>query len=151
MLKKILRRCLFGAPTGLTVFMGIMLTAAHLRGDGELRTGYYLLQIYGTELNAMTAACISAMVIGMIWSAASLIYETDWNLLIQTLAHAVACVVPSLLIARAMYWMPRNWEGIVQYVVIFGVIYAVIWVFQYLGIKRRVTQMNEKLNEGTME
>lgn len=151
MLKKILRRCLFGAPMGLTVFMGFMLTAAHLRGDGQLRAGYYLLQIYGTELNALTAACASAMVIGAIWSVAALIYETDWNLLIQTVVHAAACMVPSLLIARAMYWMPRNQEGLVQYVVIFGIIYAVIWVFQYLGIKRRVTLMNEKLNEGTME
>lgn len=148
---KMWKRCLFGAPMGLLIFMGIWLTLAHLRGDGELRIGYYLLQVYGTEVNALTAACVSAMIIGMIWSAASVIYETDWNLLVQTLVHGMVCVIPSMLIAWAMCWMPRSWDGLTQYVAIFGVIYVIIWLMQYLDRKRRVRQMNALLESKKYE
>ena len=145
MKKKMLRRCLFGAPTGLTVFIIIALGFAHLRADGELRIGYYLIRIYGNEVNAFTAACIGAMLIGIIWSAASAIFETDWNLLVQTVTHALCCVVPSLAIAWAMYWIPRTASGIGQYAAIFAVIYVLIWLIQYLDRKKRVTQMNRRL------
>lgn len=151
MKKKLLHRGLFGAPTGLLVFVCISLTAAHLRGDGELRVGHYLTQIYGNEVNAVTALILSAMAIGMIWSAASLIYETDWNLLVQTVVHGICCVVPSFFIARAMYWMPRNRESYLQYAVIFFVIYAVVWTIQYLGMRKRVLQMNAVLDRKKRE
>lgn len=145
MKKKIWNRILFGAPTGLMIFMGIYLTLAHLRGDGELRMGYYLLRVYGTELNAMTAVCVSAMVIGMIWSAASVLFETDWDLLMQTILHGVACVIPSMAIAWGMYWIPRNRDGLIQYGMLFGVIYVFVWLIQYFDRKNRVRQMNEML------
>ena len=145
MKKKIWKRCLFGAPVGLMVFMAIFLTQAHLRGDGELRMGYYLIRVYGTEINAMTAACASAMLIGMIWSAASVLYETDWNLVMQTATHGLACVLPSMAIAWSMYWIPRNQDGIFQYAMLFGVIYILVWLIQYLDRKKRVRQMNALL------
>lgn len=145
MKKKIWKRGLFGAPTGLTVFVAVNLLFAHLRGDGEFHMGYYLIRVYGTEVNAMTAACISAMLIGTIWSAASVLYETDWNLLVQTVVHALLCVLPSMAIAWSMYWIPRNQDGIAQYAMLFGVIYVLVWLIQYLDRKKRVWQMNAML------
>lgn len=145
MKKKIWKRCLFGAPVGLLIFMGIFLAQAHLRGDGEIHVGYYLIRVYGTEVNAMTAACISAMMIGMIWSGASVLYETDWNLLMQTAVHALLCVLPSMAVAWVMYWIPRNRDGIAQYAMLFGVIYVLVWLIQFLDRRKRVQQMNALL------
>lgn len=145
MKKKLLRRCLFGTSMGLTVFVLISLAFAHLRGDGELRIGYYLIRVYGNEVNAWTALVLSNMVMGMLWSAASIIFETDWGLLLQTLVHGICCVIPSMGIAWAMYWIPRSADGIIQYAAVFVVVYVIVWVVQYLSMKRRLGQINHRL------
>ena len=145
MAKNIFRRCLLGAPTGLMIFTFIALFFAHLSGDGELRVGYYLVRVYGSEVNALTALVLSSMAIGMVWSAASVIFDTDWNLLAQTALHGICCVIPSVAIAWGVYWIPHTLDGLVQYVTIFAVIYVLIWIFQYLSIRRRLRQFNAKL------
>lgn len=147
MAKNILKRCLLGAPTGLMIFTFIALFFAHLSGDGELRVGYYLVRVYGSEVNALTALVLSSMAIGMVWSAASVIFDTDRNLLAQTVLHALCCVGPSLAIAWCVYWIPHTVNGLVQYVTIFAVIYVLIWFFQYLSIRRRLRQFNTKIGE----
>ena len=151
MKKNLLRRCAFGAPMGVLIFVWISLLFAHLQGDGQLHVGYYLIRVYGSEVNVVTALVLSAMAIGMLWSAASVIFETDWNFTVQTLVHAVLCVIPSLAIAWAMCWIPRTGDGIVQYGAIFGVIYVLVWLIRYLSMKRRIRQLNAALNSGTEE
>jgi len=145
MRKHVFQRALIGAPTGLLIFVCISLIFAHLRGDGELQMGYYLISVYGSEINAATALVFSAMLIGMIWSAASLIFETDWNFLVQTVVHAGCCVIPSMIIAWAMYWIPRSWDGIFQYAAIFCVMYAVNWLYQFLTMKVKLQRINDEL------
>ena len=147
MAKNIFRRCLLGAPTGLMIFTFIALFFAHLSGDGELRVGYYLVRGYGSEVNALTALVLSSMAIGIVWSAASVIFDTDWNLLAQTALHGICCVIPSVAIAWGVYWIPHTLDGLVQYVTIFAVIYVLIWIFQYLSIRRRLRQFNTKIGE----
>lgn len=147
MAKNIFRRCLLGAPTGLMIFTFIALFFAHLSGDGELRVGYYLVRVYGSEVNALTALVLSSMAIGIVWSAASVIFDTDWNLLAQTALHGICCVIPSVAIAWGVYWIPHTLDGLVQYVTIFAVIYVLIWIFQYLSIRRRLRQFNTKIGE----
>ena len=148
MKKNLLRRSIFGAPTGLMIFVWISLLFAHLKGDGEFHVGYYLIRVYGSEVSAVTALVLSAMAMGMLWSAASLIFETDWNLLMQTVVHALCCVTPSLAIAWAMYWIPRTKDGLLQYGAIFGVIYVLVWLIHYLGMKRRIRLLTAALNRG---
>ena len=147
MAKNIFRRCLLGAPTGLMIFTFIALFFAYLSGDGELRVGYYLVRVYGSEVNALTALVLSSMAIGMVWSAASVIFDTDWNLLSQTVLHGICCVIPSVAIAWGVYWIPHTLDGLVQYVAIFAVIYVLVWILQYLSIRRRLRQFNTKIGE----
>lgn len=148
MTKKIFSRCLFGAPAGLTIWFLFHLCAAYLR-DGEiLWVSGHALQIYGSELNAVTAQCISAMLIGMIWAAAFIIWqETEWSLLKQTLVNCLLCTVPSMAIAWLMHWMPHSLDGIFQYVRLFGTIYLILWAVQYLSMRHRVRQFNAKIKE----
>lgn len=145
--KKIMKYCMFGASEGITVYMAFTLLGSWLRGDGKYYyTSAHLIRIYGNEVNAVGVACLSAMILGMIWAAASLIYqETEWSLLRQTLVHSAVCVVPSLVIAYIMWWMPRNLDGLGQYITVFGVLYVLNWTAQYFGMKKRVRQMNKKL------
>lgn len=150
MKRKLMNCCLFGAPAGLTLQVMITVLLSYLRGDGMYNTAsYHLLQVYGNELNAVTAQYASAMVIGMIWSAASLIYqETDWNLLMQSAVHFLVCVVPSLAIAFIMHWMTPTLDGFLGYLGIFLTIYLANWLARYLSVKKRIAQMNARLNSG---
>lgn len=146
MKKEVMKRCFFGAPMGLTVYFLFLLCTSWIRGDGELHIGYYLIRIYGTELRALTAAGICAMLIGVIWAAASLIFQTDWSLTKQTVLHYLVCTVPSIGINFLAGNMPRSASGLLQYLRLFGCVYALVWVIQYLGMRRRVRQMNAMLN-----
>ena len=147
--KKIIKYCMFGASEGVTVYVAFTLLGSWLRGDGKYHyTSADLIRIYGNEVNAVAAAVLTAMALGMIWAAASLIYqETDWSLLGQTAVHCAVCVIPSLVIAYVMNWMPRSLDGLGQYAVVFGVIYLLNWTIQYFGMKKRVRQMNETLRK----
>ena len=148
MAKKIFNRCLFGAPAGVTMWFLFLLWAAFLReGDVILVSGHSVF-VYGSERNAVAAAVASAMLIGMIWSCASLIYqETDWSLLKQTAVNFLVCTIPSLAIAYGMQWMPHSLDGLGQYVRMFAGIYVVIWAVQYFSTRKRLKQINAKLKE----
>lgn len=147
MKKKLFRRCASGAPTGLMVCVLLNLFFSYLRRDSELRIGYYLIRVYGSEVNAISAMVLGSMLIGGIWSAASLIFESERSLLLQTIAHAVCCVIPSLAIAWLLFWIPRTLDGIVQYASIFAGIYVLVWIIQYGHMRRRIRKFNAKLNE----
>ena len=147
MKKKILSCTLLGIPVGLALWVAFTVLGSYLRGAGEYNVAaYYLIRVYGNELNAVAAQCVGAMLIGVLWTNAALIWrEMDWSLLKQTVVHFFACTVPSLLIAYAMQFMPRSLDGLVQYLTLFGGIYVLNWIVQYLGMRRRVRQINEKL------
>lgn len=148
MKKKLLQRCLLGAPLGVAMWFLIILAGAFLRnGEIVLVSGHGVFT-YGSERNAVAAAVAGAMLIGMIWAGASLIYqETEWSLLKQTLVNCLVCVAPSMAIAWLMQWMPRTLDGIGQYLRLFGLIYALIWCVQYFGTRHRLKQINARLAE----
>ena len=146
MAKKIFNRCLFGAPAGVTVWVLFILFSAWLRGGDVIWVSGHGVLVYGSELAAITAQVGSAMLIGMIWAAASLIWqETDWSLLKQTAVNCLLCTTPSMAVAWVMQWMPHSLDGIFQYLRLFGVMYLLIWLVQYLGMRKRVRQFNEKI------
>ncbi len=149
MKKKIACYTLFGAPMGLTISVLMTFLGSLLRGDGRWHfTSAQLIVRFGSELNAVAAQCLGAMVLGAIWANATMIYyDTDWSLLKQTLVHCLACIVPSLAIAFWLDWLPRNWDGLGQWLIMFGSIYMLNWILQYRSVKKKIDRMNERLKE----
>ena len=91
------------------------------------------------------AICGGRMLIGGIWSGASVIWEVErWSLLGQTLTHFLLCSVVCLPIAWAMGWMADQpgW-----YLFGFVAMYAGIWLLNYLQIRRGVREINERLKQ----
>ena len=144
---KILRCCIFGASMGLALQTLFWLSASWLRADGQLYfVSGHLVMMYGTELGAVTAQCICSAILGMLWASATLIFrETDWSIMKQTFIHFSVCVIPSLLFACGMHWMPRSFDGLKQYLRLFLVLYGVNWICQFLTIRKRVKVFNERL------
>ena len=52
-----------------------------------------------------------------------------------------------LPIAYFMYWMEHSVTGFLSYFGIFILIFAVIWIVQFIIGKKNIKRMNEKLSE----
>lgn len=151
MKKKVLTRCLLGAPQGvaISVFITIMISLGI--GDGS----YYavvpqLAADCGSEINAVLLQTVFSLIYGAAWGGASEIWENEsWSLLRQTATHLCVCSVASLPIAYLLRWMDHSLSGIIAYFGIFFGIYLFIWLMLYLSIRRRVKQINKKVMENT--
>lgn len=140
--------CFLGATLGLTIAAIITIIISVTLHDGK----YYavppeLISTCGNEINAVIIQTILSLFYGAVWGGASWIWSIDhWSILRQTITHLVVCSTATLPIAYFAYWMPHNVKGILIYFGIFFVIYLIIWIFQYLSTKKRLQQINEKLN-----
>jgi len=147
--KKLLKRCLLGAPLGLAISTVITIVISICAGDGM----YYavvpeLIADSGSEINAVVIQAVLSLVYGAAWAGASIVWETDgWSLLKQTVVHLLVCSAATFPIAYFARWMPHNAKGIALYFGIFVAIYLVVWLSQYSAIKKRVKQINEKLQK----
>lgn len=149
MKKKILMRCLIGAPLGLAISTIITIIISLIIADGN----YYpvvpeLITDCGSEMNAVLLQAICSLIYGAAWSGASVIWEIDnWSILRQTMTHLIICSAATFPIAYTMRWMAHDARGILLYFGIFFGIYLIIWLSQYSSMKRRVQQMNEKIKK----
>ena len=149
MLKKVLLRCLFGAPIGLAIGTVITIIISLTVGDGT----YYavvpeLIADCGSEINAVVFQSVLSLIYGAAWAGASVVWENErWSILKQTVIHLIICSAATFPIAYFARWMPHNANGVLLYFSIFVVIYIVIWVSQYSSMKKKVQQINERLNK----
>lgn len=153
MKKKVLFRCLVGAPIGLAISTLITIVISLIVGDGN----YYpvvpeLVTDCGNEINAVLLQALCSVLYGVAWGACSIIWEKDdWSLFRQTVTHLMICSLTTLPIAYLMQWMEHNIFGLLSYFGIFFGIYLFIWLSQYFAIKRRLRQINAKVHENNSE
>ncbi len=147
MKKKILLRCLLGAPLGLAISTMITIIISYAMGDGS----YYavvpeLVRDCGSEINAVALQAVCSLLYGAAWAGASLIWEADgWSLLKMTVTHLLICSLATFPVAYLMRWMDHSLSGIALYFGIFLAIYAVIWITQYSAMKRKIDELNSSL------
>ena len=149
MKKKVLIRALVGAPVGLAISTFVTIIISLNIGDGQFyAVPLGLIDELGGELNAVLTQAVCSMIYGAAWSGASAIWENEkWSLLRQTVTHLIVCSTSSLPIAWLMYWIPRTVGGFLGYCAIFFVIYGIIWVSEYLSMKKRLQQINAQLDK----
>ena len=147
MKKKVILRCLIGAPIGLSISFIITLIISVIINKGE----YYpvvpqLTALCGNELNAVIIQTICSLIMGAAFAGASVIWEVEnWSLLKQTILHFLVISVSTLPIAYCMYWIPHTFRGIVLYASIFFFIYFFIWLAGYFAMKKKIREINEKV------
>ena len=137
MKKQIFLRSLLGAFVGCFIGVVIIVCISLAIGGGDMHVATpALLAQVGSEVGAFSLQMAAAMLIGAIWSR--------WSLLRQTLTHFLLCSVVCLPIAWAMGWMADQpgW-----YLFGFVAMYAGIWLINYLQIRRRVREINERLKQ----
>ena len=152
MKKKVIKRCLIGAPIGLSISFIITLIISIIINKGE----YYpvvpqLTSLCGNELNAVIIQTVCSLIYGAVFGGASAIWEFEkWGLLKQTVIHCLIISVSSFPIAYFMYWMPHSFWGIAGYIAIFFFIYFFIWISWYFAMRKRIRELNEKIKVNTV-
>lgn len=153
MKKKIIRRCLLGAPLGLAISTLMTIIISAFIGDG----GYHavvpeLVRDCGSELYAVILQAACSLLYGAAWAGASAVWDAErWSLLKMTVVHLLVCSAATFPIAYFMYWMEHSVSGALLYFGIFLAIYAVIWLSQYAAMKKRVAAFNRKVGNGAAE
>lgn len=148
-MKKVWVRSLLGAFAGVSISTIVAIVVSWILGDGN----YYavhpqLTQDMGSELAAVMAQTGVSLLYGAVWGGASVIWEReDWGITRQTVTHLVLCSLATFPAAYLMRWMGRDVLGVVSYFAIFLAIYAVVWLSQYLLTKKRIEEMNLRLQQ----
>ncbi len=147
MKKEIIKRSLLGALISLVVSEAITLMISVIIGNGT----YYpvvpeLVEVFGTELNAVLVQTIVNLLYGAMFGGTSLIWEVEhWSLLRQTVTHFLAVTLTTLPVAYFMRWMSPGIAGVLIYMGTFVGIYAVIWISIYLSILTKLKKINTKV------
>jgi len=147
--KKIIQRTLLGIPIG--VFIGYLITIliSFVMADST----YYavapeLSDLCGSEINAVAFQAVLCAVYGMGFGAISIFWEIEkWSLLKQTILYFLCGSIISFPITWFAYWFPHTPGGMTGYFVIWIIIFALVWISQYIALKARVKKMNKKINK----
>lgn len=153
MKKKIICRCLNGAPIGIAIGFVITVFISLSVGDGM----YYpvvpeLAVDFGSEISAVLIQTLCCMVYGAVFAGGSVIWDMErWSLTRMTLTHLAVISLTALPIAWLMRWMEHSPKGVALYIAAFFGIYALIWITQYSVMKKRVKEWNEQIRKNTKE
>lgn len=149
MKKKIIKRCLSGFPLGLAIGYVITIVISLIWAEG-----YYspcvpeLTDMMGNEINAVMAQAFLCGVLGMGFAASSVIWDIEkWGIVKQTGIYFLIVSLLMMPIAYVTYWMEHSLRGIVSYFGIFVLIFAVVWLIQYLRARHNVRNMNASLSQ----
>lgn len=145
--KKLILRGILGFPIGIAVGYLITIFSSFVWANG-----YYspctpeLISVMGNEINAVMFQTLLCGLLGMVCAGGSVIWEIEnWNILKQTGIYFLVICAFMMPIAYFLYWMEHSAAGFFSYFMVFVLIFAVIWVIQFMIRKRDVEKMNANL------
>ena len=149
MKKKLLFRCLFGAPIGVVVSLIITIIISLCTGHGEYYPAPHELMYWcGSEITAVIVQLICSLAVGAIGGGSSVIWDMEkWSLTKQTLIHFAVLVIPFVPISYVLNWMPHYLYGALSYAAAFIIVYVLIWVSIYFSVKSKIKKMNKQLQQ----
>ncbi len=149
MKKKIILRGALGFPLGIAIGYVITICTSLIWADG-----YYspcvpeLVESMGNEIHAVVLQALLCGLLGTGFGACSVIWEMErWSIVKQTGIYFLIVSAVMMPIAYLLYWMEHSVAGFLGYLGIFVLIFAVIWISQFLLWKRNVDQMNARIEK----
>lgn len=149
MFTKIVQRAILGFPLGVFICTTITVGISLAIGRGS----YFpvvpsLAQATHSEISAVVLQYVLSGILGAGFAAGSVIFEVEhWSITRQTVAHFLLSSVLMFPVAYLAHWMEPTFAGVVVYLLVFVVIYALIWLVQYGFWVHKVQQINAKLQE----
>ena len=147
MKKKIIERTVVGFVIGIAIGQVISVLISLISGKGEfLVCAPAFTELIGNEAAAAAIQTLLCGVMGMGCAAASLIWESEkLNIATQTGICFGIYAVTLLPIAYFTNWMEHSVLGVLGYIGIFVASFVVVWLNQYLLLKRRIKAINAKM------
>ena len=147
MKKKIIERTVAGFVIGIAIGQVISVLISLIAGKGEfLVCAPAFTELIGNEAAAAAIQTLLCGVMGMGYAAASLIWESEkLNIAAQTGICFGIYAVTLLPIAYFTNWMEHSVLGVLGYIGIFAASFVVVWLNQYLLLKRRIKAINAKM------
>lgn len=149
MKKKIVIRSLLGFPIGIAI--GYVITVLISLGFAN---GHYLAcmpelaAVMGNEINAVILQTVLCGILGTGFAASSIIWEIDhWNIVKQTGIYFLIISLIMLPIAYFTHWMEHSPMGFFIYFGIFVLIFAIVWIVQFIVARHNVKKLNKKLSQ----
>lgn len=147
MRKKIIERTVSGFFFGIAIGQIISVLISLIAGEGEFMicAGEFIALI-GSEAAAAAIQTLLCGVMGSGFAAASLIWESDrLNIAAQTGICFSIYAVTLLPIAYFTNWMEHTLLGVLGYIGIFAASFVVVWLNQYLLLRKRIKAINAKM------
>lgn len=147
MKKKIIERTVVGFVIGIAIGQVISVLISLISGKGEfLVCAPAFTELIGNEAAAAAIQTLLCGVMGTGYAAASLIWENEkLNIAAQTGICFGIYAVTLLPIAYFTNWMEHSVLGVLGYIGIFVASFVVVWLNQYLLLKRRIKAINAKM------
>ena len=149
MVKEFFKRAIMGSMIGVFINVFNSIIISYCVNDGN----YYpvvpqLADKCGGDTNAVAVQTAVTMVYGAVMAGISVIWELErWSLLRQTATHFVICSAMTLPVAYFMQWIEQSLAGVLVYFGIFAAIYVIIWVSIYYSTRKKIKQMNSRVEE----
>ncbi len=147
MRRKIVLRSILGFPIGITI--GHLISIFISLGWAN---GYYtpcvpeLISLMGNEINAVVLQTLLCGLLGTGFAASSVIWEIEnWSIIKQTGIYFIINSAIMLPIAYFSYWMEHSVAGFFSYFGIFVLIFAFVWIIEFVIGKHIVKKMNKNL------
>ena len=107
----------------------------------------WMIPPINTEGRSLLLHVIMSGLHGLIPCGAATVYEIEsWGVTKQTIIHALITLATILAIDLPMKWFKPGLEFAIA-LVIYVVVYAIIWLCNYLYWKHTVSEMNEQLRQ----
>lgn len=149
MKKEMVKRALLGFPLGITWEYFITLIISLGWGNGYYtRCVPSLIETVGTEIGAVMLQSALCGFAGMIFGAASVIWEIEsWSIAKQTGLYFLIAAIAIIPTAYVLHWMEHSVKGAVGYIGIFVLIFVCVWISQYIAWKIKINKINAKLSQ----
>ncbi len=147
MKKNMIIRGAFGVPSGIAIGYLITIISSAIWGEG-----YYapcvpgLAEQMGSEINAVILQTVLCALLGMICGGGSVIWDIEeWSIARQTGIYFLLILAAMMPAAYVLHWMEHSLAGVIQYFGIFTIIFASVWMLQYMSVLRKIRAINAKL------
>lgn len=145
--KKALMRGLVGIPIGVTISYAITIILSLIWGQGWYSPVVpALVDTVGSQPGAVALQFALSGLMGFAFAMASAIWNIEaWSLTRQTVCHFLAITLGMMPIVWACHWADYTPGGLVGYFAFFALAYVVIWLVLTASIRKKVRDVNQKL------
>lgn len=149
MKKQFFARLILGMFVAPCISFAIALGISIGIGDGTFYpVASEATEFFGSELAATAFLFFSTLGYGACWGAASMMWDLPkWSLLRKTVTHFLLLSTVTFPVLWFNFWVDHTVWSVLGFYLLFILIYVSIWLGTYFGMRRSVTEINEKLRQ----